>query len=92
MKVLVVDDDPVTCELIVADLRHFGYDVTAATNGKEAFDLVRTGRFHLVVSDWQMPEMNGLDLCREIRKRTGPVTFMSFCSLRAAGSITLCAG
>jgi putative two-component system response regulator len=69
MKVLVVDDDAVTCELIVEDLRHFGYDVTAATNGKEAFDLVRTGRFHLVVSDWQMPEMNGLDLCREIRKR-----------------------
>jgi putative two-component system response regulator len=69
MKVLVVDDDPVTCELVVEDLRHFGYDVTAATNGKEAFDLVRTGRYHLVVSDWQMPEMNGLDLCREIRKR-----------------------
>ncbi len=69
MRVLVVDDDPITAELIVEDLRHFGYDVTAATNGKEAFDLVRTGLYHLVISDWQMPEMNGLDLCREIRKR-----------------------
>jgi putative two-component system response regulator len=69
MRVLVVDDDAVTCEILVEDLRQFGYDVTAATNGREAFELVRTGQFHLIVSDWQMPEMSGLDLCREIRKR-----------------------
>jgi len=69
MRVLVVDDDPVTSEIIVENLRHFGYDVTAAADGREAFDLVRTGQFHLVVSDWQMPEMSGLELCREIRKR-----------------------
>jgi putative two-component system response regulator len=69
MRVLVVDDDSVTCEILVEDLRQFGYDVTAATNGREAFELVRTGQFHLIVSDWQMPEMSGLDLCREIRKR-----------------------
>jgi len=69
MQVLVVDDDPVTTEIIVENLRHFGYEVAAASNGREAFDLVRTGQFHLVVSDWQMPEMSGLELCREIRKR-----------------------
>jgi putative two-component system response regulator len=69
MRVLVVDDDCVTCEIVVEDLRQFGYDVTAATNGREAFELVRTGQFHLIVSDWQMPEMSGLELCREIRKR-----------------------
>jgi putative two-component system response regulator len=70
MRVLVVDDDPITAEIIVENLRHFGYDVTPASNGREAFDLVRTGQFHLVVSDWQMPEMSGLELCREIRKRS----------------------
>jgi putative two-component system response regulator len=69
MRVLVVDDDPVTSEIVAEDLRHFGYDVTLATNGREAFELVRTGKFHLVVSDWLMPEMSGLELCREIRKR-----------------------
>jgi putative two-component system response regulator len=69
MLVLVVDDDPVTSEIIVEDLRQFGYDVVAASNGREAFNLIRTGQFHLVVSDWQMPEMSGLELCREIRKR-----------------------
>src|SRR3990172_1013686 len=69
MRVLVVDDDPVTIEMIVDGLRHFGYDVTSASNGQEAFDHVRSGRFRLVVSDWQMPVMDGLELCREIRKR-----------------------
>jgi putative two-component system response regulator len=69
MRVLVVDDDLITREIVVEDLRHFGYDVTAASDGREAFELVRTGMFRLVVSDWQMPHMSGLDLCREIRKR-----------------------
>jgi putative two-component system response regulator len=69
MLVLVVDDDPVTSEIIVEDLRQFGYEVVTASNGREAFDLIRTGQFHLVVSDWQMPEMSGLELCQEIRKR-----------------------
>jgi putative two-component system response regulator len=70
MRVLVVDDDLVTREIVVEDLRHFGYDVTAASDGREAFELVRTGMYRLVVSDWQMPNMSGLDLCREIRKRS----------------------
>ncbi|HEY4312331.1 MAG TPA: HD domain-containing phosphohydrolase [Pirellulales bacterium] len=69
MRVLVVDDDLVTREIVVEDLRHFGYQVTAASDGREAFELVRTGMYRLVVSDWQMPHMSGLDLCREIRKR-----------------------
>ena len=70
MRVLVVDDDLVTREIIVEDLRHFGYEVTAASDGREAFELVRTGLYRLVVSDWQMPHMSGLELCREIRKRS----------------------
>jgi putative two-component system response regulator len=70
MKVLVVDDDLVTREIVVEDLRHFGYEVTEASDGREAFELVRTGMYRLVVSDWQMPNMSGLELCREIRKRS----------------------
>jgi putative two-component system response regulator len=69
MRVLIVDDDPVTLEIIVENLRQFGYDVASASDGREAFELIRTGQFRLVVSDWQMPHMSGLDLCREIRRR-----------------------
>jgi putative two-component system response regulator len=69
MRVLIVDDDPVTSEILVENLRQFGYDVVSASDGREAFELIRTGQFRLVVSDWQMPNMSGLDLCREIRRR-----------------------
>jgi putative two-component system response regulator len=69
MHVLVVDDDPTSLDILAEHLVHFGYEVTLASNGQEAFDLIRTGRFRIVISDWQMPGMNGLDLCREVRKR-----------------------
>lgn len=69
MHVLIADDDPVTLEIVGEDLRHYGYEVTTAASGTQAFDLIRTGRFRLVVSDWQMPGLSGLDLCREIRRR-----------------------
>lgn len=71
MHVLVADDDCITTDLLTNSLQGFGYQVTVATDGHEAFDLIRTGRFRLVVSDWEMPGMSGVDLCREIRARTG---------------------
>jgi putative two-component system response regulator len=70
MRVLVVDDDPVSCELLSAGLQYFGHEVTVAYDGVQAYELIRTGRFRLVVSDWQMPNMSGLELCREVRKRS----------------------
>lgn len=69
MRVLVVEDDCVSAEILKNSLEQFGYDVTTAGNGREAFELIRSGRYRLVVSDWEMPEMNGLALCRQIRKR-----------------------
>jgi len=86
MRVLVVDDDPVTTQIVREDLRQFGYDVTIALDGRAAFELIRSGQFHLVVSDWQMPEMSGLDLCREIRKRSwsGYVYFILLTSCSGA--------
>ena len=50
-------------------LEQFGYDVTVAQDGREALELVRTGRFRLVISDWEMPGLTGLQLCRQIRER-----------------------
>ena len=69
MRVLVVEDDCISAELLANALRGFGYEVILAGNGREAFELIRTGNFRLVVSDWEMPEMSGLDFCREIRRR-----------------------
>lgn len=69
MHVLVVDDDAVSAEFLSNTLLHFGYEVTVASNGREAFHLIRTGKYSIVVSDWEMPEMSGPELCRQIRCR-----------------------
>jgi putative two-component system response regulator len=69
MRVLLVEDDYVTAELLAANLRDFGYEVTLAGDGQEAFTQIRSGRYRLVVSDWEMPGMTGAELCRQIRRR-----------------------
>jgi putative two-component system response regulator len=69
MRVLVVEDDCVTAETLAHCLDALGYEVTTANDGREAFELVRTGLYRLVVSDWEMPHMSGVELCRRIRRR-----------------------
>lgn len=69
MRVLVVEDDDIVAEIVANALSAFGYDVAIATDGRKAFELLRTGEYRLVLSDWEMPEMNGVELCRQIRER-----------------------
>jgi putative two-component system response regulator len=69
MRVLIAEDDAVTVMMLQHCLEQFDYEVTAVENGAEALELVRTGQFRLVISDWSMPKMSGLELCREIRRR-----------------------
>ena len=64
---LVVDDDP-TWQMIVENiLRRMGYEVITAGNGKEALEQLKNPGVHLVITDWDMPEMSGIELCRAIR-------------------------
>ena len=67
MKVLMADDDPVSRRLLQSDLQKWGYDVTLATDGAEAWRLFEAGDFSLVISDWIMPGMDGPELIRRIR-------------------------
>jgi signal transduction histidine kinase len=69
MKILIVDDDPLTLEILREALsREPGYVVETAVNGVEALCRTLMGDIDLVIRDWMMPEMNGADLCRNIRK------------------------
>jgi putative two-component system response regulator len=70
MRILIVDDDEIALELLGEALSGAGYEVTAAHNGREALEILRTGLYRIVISDWEMPEMNGLELCRRIRERS----------------------
>ncbi len=67
MRALIVDDDELSLELLQDILREMGYEVERAANGKEALERLRRDPIHLVITDWEMPEMNGLELCRAIR-------------------------
>ena len=69
MRVLIAEDDADARDLLENALGVFGYDVTMVTNGIDALDSIRSGQYQLVVSDWEMPGMSGVDLCREVRRR-----------------------
>jgi DNA-binding response OmpR family regulator len=67
MKVLIADDDFATRRLLQSYLEKWGHEVTAATTGAEALDLFQRGDYSMVVTDWSMPEMDGLELIGRIR-------------------------
>ncbi|OEU77916.1 MAG: diguanylate cyclase response regulator [Desulfobacterales bacterium C00003060] len=69
MKVLIVEDDQVTRRLLEALLKKWGYEVLSTCEGTEALEeLEKPEAPNLVISDWMMPGMDGLELCRKIRK------------------------
>ena len=68
MRVLVVEDDPVSRKLISFHMTKDGHQVFSAANGSEGLKLAFDRRPHLVVTDWVMPEMDGIDLVRALRR------------------------
>jgi putative two-component system response regulator len=68
MKILIVDDDQVSREALAEMLRRFEYEVLTASNGREALEMLADSDCRMVISDWIMPEVNGLTLCRAIRE------------------------
>ena len=67
MRVLAVDDDELALMVIERDLTRAGYEVVTARNGREALDVLRRGEIRLVITDWNMPDINGISLCQAIR-------------------------
>ena len=77
MNVLVVDDELIARRAAAHTLQQAGYDVTTAQDGREALDILARGQHRLVVTDWRMPGMDGVELCRAIR--TGQFTHYIYC-------------
>ncbi len=70
MKVLIADDDPVTLQLLDRSLTRNGYEVVRATDGQEALREISRHDIQLVISDWEMPHVSGLELCERVRAAT----------------------
>lgn len=67
-RALVVEDDPDIVELIDHYLREEGFSVEAVGDGRQALERLRGGAFHVLILDLQLPGMDGLSLCAELRR------------------------
>ena len=77
LRVLVADDDESMRDLLEAVLRARGHEVMSAENGEEALETFRREQPDLVILDWEMPKMDGREVCRAIRgSDNGRATFV----------------
>jgi two-component system, cell cycle response regulator len=71
MRILIADDDPVSCRLLDRLLNKWGYEVIAAHDGAEAWEVLQGERApRVALLDWMMPGMDGLEVCRRVRARS----------------------
>lgn len=72
MKVLIAEDDRSSRNLLKLALKKWGHDVVATEDGRQAWNELKNEKFHLVISDWMMPDIDGPTLCQKIRKADFP--------------------
>ena len=68
-KILIVDDEPSNRNILGQELTHEGYSVLAASDGREALRKVESSRPDLIILDYMMPDLSGLEVLKELRKR-----------------------
>jgi sigma-B regulation protein RsbU (phosphoserine phosphatase) len=71
LNILAVEDDILARKIICRSLRRLGHEVIEAADGEEAWTRLQAGGIRVVVCDWMMPRLDGLELCRRIRARLG---------------------
>lgn len=78
MKIVIVDDSKAMRMIVKRTLRQAGFEehaVEEATNGAEALQVIESASPDLILSDWNMPEMNGIDLLKALKKAESSVPF-----------------
>lgn len=79
MKILIVEDEAGIVQFLKQGLEEEGYDVSSALDGLAGFELFKKESFDLILLDWMLPKMNGLELCKAIRikDKTIPIIFLT---------------
>lgn len=79
IRILVADDDPVALKIVETNLLSFGYEVLCAQDGQEAWGMYLERSPAIVITDWMMPKINGLEFTRMIRNHNRfPYTYIFF--------------
>lgn len=90
MRVLVADDDATSRLIVQMTLRHLGHECTTVTDGQQAWESILADQPDVVISDWMMPGLTGLQLCRKVRAREGgKYTYFIMVTSRGAPRETL---
>lgn len=84
-KIILADDDPAALKLLSRQLEKAGYEVIACVDGRQALEAIQREGSCMVVADWMMPEMDGLELCRATRQicELNSLSFVYFVLLTA---------
>jgi two-component system response regulator AtoC len=75
-RILIVDDEPKMQRILEIMLTHMGHTPLLASNGREALDTVQQGSVDMIISDLQMPVMNGLDLLKTLREHSIDIPYI----------------
>jgi len=84
MRVLVADDDTISRRILEMALRRLGHDCDTAADGIQAWESFEANRPDVVISDWMMPGLTGLEVCRKIRNTEGRYTYVILATGNAA--------
>src|SRR5262245_22867047 len=80
-RILIVEDTPANIQVLTATLRERGYQISVATNGQQALDVVARVQTDLILLDVVMPEMDGFETCRRLKaseqSRQIPIIFLT---------------
>ena len=77
-KILVVDDEKDIREVMKMEIVNLGYDPECAQNGKEALEILAREKFPLILTDLRMPEIDGIELCMQIKERNPETVIYAF--------------
>lgn len=92
-SILLVEDEINVAQFIELELEHEGYDVITAKDGIEALDFFQEKEFSIVLLDWMLPGLDGLEVCRRIRKKSDvPIIILTardYIGDKIAGQMTI---
>jgi len=88
-KILLIEDDPGVSSFVNRGLTEEGFEVTVAVEGEKGLEFALSGQFDLIILDIMLPNINGLEVCRQIRSKNSQVGILMLTALGSAENVVL---